>query len=1021
MFYILRINSGIFVASIVSIIASLSFPVSAQITPDGSTSTTVNLEGDRATINNGDRAGDNLFHSFQDFSVPNGNEAFFNNAADIGNIFSRVTGGNISNIDGLISANNANLFLINPAGVIFGAGARLNLGGGSFYGSTADSILFEDGELNSTDLDNPPLLTVNAPIGLNFRDNPASIQVNGSNLGVESGANLALVGGELNLDAANLTAPGGNIQLGGLSAAGEVNFTEDLNLSFADNVIKSDIILTNGTDIDVRGVNGSIALDARNITLTGGNFGGSRLRAGIAENSFREAQAGDINLNATEVISINDSSVLENNVGANAIGNSGDINIEAGSLNLNNDSLLNVSIFGEGNAGDININVRDEVTFTSSSFVVSQLSSGATGSAGNIAITANSLTISDGADLNTSTFGNGDGGNITIDVQNDINLSGFSLTDNGTSIFPSFIRSVVGNEATGNAGNINITSNSLALSNRAEIVNSTFGNGNAGNITLNVEDGINLERSSRISSNVSSQAIGNAGDIDVRATSLSLESGSQIGTAVIRAGVDTPGGIGNGGNITINATDFVSISGVGLEQLELPDTSGTPDNTTGLIPTAGFSSGLISDTELGATGDAGDITVTTDTFSVADGAIVNGLTSNQGRGGNIVINANTFNSTGGGQVLTSTNGSGDAGTIQLNVSEKINISGSDRNFETRLARANEFGSILGGRNIVGNQGAESGIFANTEQDSTGEGGNISLGIFKPEGNDLVLDNTQFTQSVTISDRARIAADSEGQGSGGIIFIRTEDLTLNNQAQIIAETNFPQPVEIIPSEINLSVANNLDLRENSTISAQAFTNANGGNINIDADFIIAFPNQIEGNGSDIIANAVQGNGGNININARSLFGIQERPLNNLTNDINAGSKVSGLDGTVSINTPDINPVQGITELPNNVVEAEQTTAQTCQANREIAVKNSFTISGKGGIPSLPTEPFDSANVIINGEITNTAPVIPQPIETSQGKIQPARGIKVTESGEIVLTAYRTNNAGSRLTEIKPNCS
>ena len=542
---------------------------------------------------------------------------------------------------------------------------------------------------------------------------------------------------------------------------------------------------------------------------------------------------------------------------------------------------MNVSIFGEGNAGNINIDVRDEVTFTSSSFVVSQLSSGATGSAGNIAITANSLTISDGADLNTSTFGNGDAGNINIDVQDNINLSGFSFNDNGTNIFSSFIRSVVGNDARGNAGNINITSNSLALSNRAAIVNSTFANGNAGNITLNIKDGINLERSSFIASNVNSQAIGNAGEIDVRAASLSLESGSQIGTAVIRGGVNTPGGIGNGGNITIAATDFVSISGVGLEQLELPDTSGTPDNSTGLIPTAGFSSGLISDTELGATGDAGDITVTTGAFSVADGAIINGLTSNQGRGGNIVINANTLNSTGGGQVLTSTNSSGDAGTIQLNVSEKINISGSDPGFEARLARANEFGSILGGRNIVGNQGAESGIFANTEPDSTGEGGNISIGIFKLEGNDLVLDNTQFTENITITDQARIAADSEGQGSGGRIFIRTEDLTLNNQARIIAETIFPQPAEITPSEINLSIANNLELRESSTISAQAFTNANGGNINIDADFIIAFPNQIQVNGSDIIANAAQGNGGNINISARSLFGIQERPLNDLT--------------------------------------------------------------------------------------------------------------------------------------------
>ncbi len=97
------------------------------------------------------------------------------NAESISNIFSRVTGRNISNIDGLIRANgSASLFLINPAGIIFGENARLDIGG-SFYGSTASSILFEDGEFSAADLANPPLLTVNAPIGLGFRDHPGDI------------------------------------------------------------------------------------------------------------------------------------------------------------------------------------------------------------------------------------------------------------------------------------------------------------------------------------------------------------------------------------------------------------------------------------------------------------------------------------------------------------------------------------------------------------------------------------------------------------------------------------------------------------------------------------------------------------------------------------------------------------------------------------------------------------------------------------------------------------------------------
>jgi filamentous hemagglutinin family protein len=152
--------------------------VTAQVTPDGTTSTTINQDGNNFTIEQGDRVGDNLFHSFNEFSVPTGGSAAFNNAGDIINIFSRVTGGKVSDINGLISAKGtANLFLINPNGIVFGENAALNLGG-SFYASTASSIVFSDDiEFSATNVDVPPLLTINMPIGLSFQDNPRDIAV----------------------------------------------------------------------------------------------------------------------------------------------------------------------------------------------------------------------------------------------------------------------------------------------------------------------------------------------------------------------------------------------------------------------------------------------------------------------------------------------------------------------------------------------------------------------------------------------------------------------------------------------------------------------------------------------------------------------------------------------------------------------------------------------------------------------------------------------------------------------------
>jgi filamentous hemagglutinin family protein len=78
----------------------------AQITSDGTFSTTVNsLDGRNFVIENGDRAGNNLFHSFREFSVPTNGSAIFNNTPNIENIFSRVTGASRSQIDGLIQSD----------------------------------------------------------------------------------------------------------------------------------------------------------------------------------------------------------------------------------------------------------------------------------------------------------------------------------------------------------------------------------------------------------------------------------------------------------------------------------------------------------------------------------------------------------------------------------------------------------------------------------------------------------------------------------------------------------------------------------------------------------------------------------------------------------------------------------------------------------------------------------------------------------------------------------------------------
>uniref|UniRef100_UPI0039A56BF2 filamentous hemagglutinin N-terminal domain-containing protein n=1 Tax=Nostoc piscinale TaxID=224012 RepID=UPI0039A56BF2 len=156
--------AGVAVLCAICISAVCDNGVHAQVTPDGTLNTDVSSS---YSITKGTRVGNNLFHSFSQFSVPTGSSASFENDIDIQNIFSRVTGGQVSNIDGQISAKgNANLFLLNPAGIIFGKNASLNIGG-SFVATTANSIKFADGsEFSAVQGADKPLLTMSVPVGL---------------------------------------------------------------------------------------------------------------------------------------------------------------------------------------------------------------------------------------------------------------------------------------------------------------------------------------------------------------------------------------------------------------------------------------------------------------------------------------------------------------------------------------------------------------------------------------------------------------------------------------------------------------------------------------------------------------------------------------------------------------------------------------------------------------------------------------------------------------------------------------
>ncbi|MEH1952281.1 two-partner secretion domain-containing protein [Nostoc sp.] len=897
-----------------------------QITPDntlgseGSTVTPQNQLVDR--VDGGAIRGTNLFHSFQEFNIGEGRSAYFANPTGIENIISRVTGGNPSQLLGTLGVlGKANLFLINPNGIIFGAKAKLDVSG-SFVASTASSLVFANGaKFSATNPQAPPLLTIKVPIGLEFDENiPEAISLQSARLVVQPDKTLALVGGNVSLNNGTIVAPGGRVELGGLAQKGTVTLNQNGSLSFPNDLVRADVSLTQGSQVNVRaGKGGSIAINTHNLNIAQG----STLRAGIA--SFQgavDSKAGDIDINATEAVTLTGTgSFISNAVLSNAKGKGGNVNLTARSLAVTEGFQIFAGTYGQGDVGNVNIDVGDTVLFDGvgtngiNTGAYSSIAEGGRGRGGNLNIIAKSLTVTNGAILEASTVGRGDAGSVNISVRDTALFDGEAADFNQVSIavFSSGAYSRVNSVATGNAGSVNVTAGTVKVTNGAVLTSSTDGKGNAGNVTINARDvvfdgegrfndtpGFGFFQSSGAFSSVKNRGQGIGGNVIINADSLSLNKGAVI--------VTSTRGRGDAGDILINRAENVTIAGFAGD---------------------GYSSGLYSNTEPSAIGGGGEITVNAGTLRVLDGAVINALTANPGRGGSIVINAQTLETTNGGQIVTSTRSSGDAGNITLNVSDSINLTGSDLSYSDRALK-----NIQIGVDTFTNQGAASGVLASTDVNAIGNGGNVFI----------------FSKQVNLRNQGLITVSSQGSGVAGNIEISAGTIHLQNQGAITAETKSANGGNII-----LQVQDLLLMRQNSLISTTAGTGqapGNGGNIKIDArnGFIVAVPQE----NSDIIANAFAGKGGVIEINAQRVFGLESREQLTQQSDITAFSETNPqLNGVIEINTLGIDPTQGLVNLPSEPRSVE--ISEGCDVRQSNAKRVRFVNRGRGGIPSRPEEP------------------------------------------------------------------
>ncbi len=620
------------------------------------------------TISGGTQAGANLFHSFSRFNIPTNTEAIFNNSAVVKNIITRVTGSNASQIDGLISTTSkANVFLINPNGIIFGANARLNIGG-SFLASSAINIKFADGTIYSArPAPNTPLLTVSAPIGLDIGNNSGAITVRGqghdlsgtpfrrkdynTGLQVEPGQTLALVGGKINLDGGILTAPGGHVELSSIREQGivSINTNSGFNLGYPENLNFDNIELSKKSLIDVNGTSsGIVKIYGRQVNFQDGSLVWLQNRG--------MTRSGDIDVLASDSLKLINttlngipSGLVNETIAAGASGN---INITTPSLDIRNGAVLAANTFSTGIGGNINITAQSMGVFDYSPFLTRAISTVSAfayseGNAGNINISGQSLSIFGGGFIGSVTTSSGASGNVNIKSEN-IQISGRAPAGDVSNITSSSWRN-------GSPGKIDVDTARLKISNGGLISSSSFSNSSAGNVTINASDSVEVTGKSGSTTSQIRSAVrvfgseledknqaaiirsqlklpdvpqGNAGDVTINARNLQVSDGARISVQ--------NQGIGNGGMLYINSNSLVvkdkssitanTASGVG-GNIQIKSTDVRLQNNSDITATA-----------VGNTGSGGNISIGTKTFMALENSdiIANAQAS---FGGRITINA----------------------------------------------------------------------------------------------------------------------------------------------------------------------------------------------------------------------------------------------------------------------------------------------------------------------------------------------------------------------------------------------
>lgn len=919
---------------------SLTVPIHAQTSPITSsglnTQVSAGLAGPGGTtqfnVTGGTRPanGPNVFHSFGEFNVPANHVANFLNETGLptSNILGRVTGGNPSNIFGTLQTTgfgSANLFLMNPSGIVFGPTATLNIGGSVSF-TTADYVRLADGARFTAIAGPQDAAIYSAPVAAFgfLGSDPAAITIQGSRLAVSEGQGISLVGGDITIQG-SIVAPGTVRSEGIFAAGGQINV---VSVASAGEVLSSTVQFAPNVNAQSFSRLGNISITGGSMLDASGDAAGTvRIRGGrfVMNDATISTDTGSVPgaAPAIDILLQNDLSITATTVPAltaraSDSANAGDIRVQSAAIEVNVQAedfltVIDTHTSGTGRAGAVSLASQTiQATLTG---LETFIDSGTIGTAG------------------------GQGGDVTITAR-DVRLENGLIN---TGVFPALLG---GQDAAGSAGNVTMTADRIQLISSPILTIADLG-GRGGDITLSAAD-IQLMNFSGLGAS----GFGRAGNIRVDGQNVIVDSSQMDVTTWLNpgGGITITGntvefrngstitsqtrGDGAAGAIQIVATDHLMLS-------DDPSTQGGGTRPTGLFTNS------LGDPAVGTQGGAGAIVVTTPRLDVTGGARIDSSTQTSGRGGDVILtsqqatlsgerlaepNEPSFNlgSRRGSGIFTRTVGDdlctgpcGDAGSVTITTGgftlsdgAQINsgTTGSGRGGDVTV-HATDHISISGAMT----DGTSGGIVSRsigTAQDS-GVGGNTSL---------------TAGRSVTLSNGATISASSTGPANAGNIAINAGAQFLSQNAAVTTEASQASGGNIfIQATDSIRLVNGLI-----NTSVQGGPATSGGNIVLD-------PAVVTLQNSQVLAQAVQGQGGNINITAGTFLADP--------GSIVSASSQFGLSGTVTIQSPVSSLSNTLATLPQRPLQAQPLLRQRCAAQLDGHL-SSFVVSGRDGLPNEP---------------------------------------------------------------------